>query len=166
MQTLPTALNQAATTGMLTGPGFGLCALDRHSSGTDNSKFYLGVFVAAELCVLPDSRFYLPALNPADWRRGWCLVRPVRCCCSLPAFFIQTLERTFIARCPVVHLLYIFAPCFSWNLLVSPFTPSPLHSAVMHMHPRGCSCDRWDQGNEGWPVDRESRQGNFLLPRL
>lgn len=55
IQTLPTVLNQAATTGMLTGPGFGLRALAAHSSGTDNGKFYLEVFVAAVLCVSPDS---------------------------------------------------------------------------------------------------------------
>lgn len=81
-QTLPTAPNQAATTGMLTVPGLGLRALAAHSSGTDNGKFYLEVFVAAVLCVSLDSKLHLAAFNPADWRRSL-----VRHC--LPAFVIH-----------------------------------------------------------------------------
>lgn len=79
MQTLPTALNQAATTGMLTGPGFGLRALAAHSSGTDNGRFCLEVFVAAVLCVSPDSRFHYRLFTQqiegeVDAESGWCAV--------------------------------------------------------------------------------------------
>lgn len=38
------------------------------------------------------------------------------CCCSLPAFVIHRIQRTFIVRRPIMHLLYVLAVCFSWNL--------------------------------------------------
>lgn len=163
-QTLPTALNQAATTGMLTGPDFGLRALAAHSSGTDNGKFYLEVFVVAVLWVSPDSRFHLPASIPADWRRGWC----VRRCWGLPAF-VHRLERTFTVHCPVMHLLYVVAlfllePCGidTCHLLHLPLCTLRSRTCTpMTVHVTAVTRVTW-----GSPVDRESRQGNFLLPRL
>lgn len=117
MQTLPTALNQAATTGMLTGPGFGLRALAAHSSGTDNGKFYLEVFVAAVWCVSPDSGFHLPAFNPADWRRGWCsvglLLQPP-CFCHP-----QTPKDIY---CPPSHHALAVCPCCLFLLESSGMT--------------------------------------------
>lgn len=49
---------------------------------------------------------------------------------------------------------------------VSPFTPSPRHSAATRAPRDSVRVIAGDQGNKGSPVATESRQGNFLLPRL
>lgn len=94
---------------MLTGPGFGLCALAAHSSGVDNGNFYLELFVAAMWRVLPDSNIS-QGFNLVGWRirREW----------GADAFFsscLLLLSASSLHICIYVHVhcMHISVPCKS-----------------------------------------------------